>query len=272
MALRDRFNTMNILVIGDIFGKPGRRAMGELLPGIVRRESVDFVIVNVDNASGGKGINPKATEELFALPINVMTSGNHIWEIEKIHPYFETHNILRPMNTEKKMPGRGWGVFECGSFKIAVVCLQGQIFMDDKGPKVTNPFIAIDEIMEILTLSSDIIIVDFHAEASSEKRAIAWHLDGRVAALLGTHTHIQTADEEIMPGGTAYITDIGMTGPHESVIGLKKEVALKRFLTGVQKGFKVAEGGVRLEGVVLKIDDDTKRAVGISRVKEIVSS
>lgn len=262
---------MKILVVSDIFGKPGRQAVKKLLPGIIEREKIDFVVVNAENAAGGKGLNPKTAEELFKLPIDVMTSGNHIWEYKTLHPYFETHNILRPLNTKEELPGRGWGVFNCGSSRIAVVCLQGQIFMDDKGPKVVSPFKVIDGLMETLKSSSDLIVIDFHAEATSEKRAMGWYLDGKVTALLGTHTHIQTADEEILPNGTAYITDLGMTGPHASVIGLDKKVALHRYLTGEKKGFKVAKEGVRLEAVVIDVDEETGMALKINRLQIPIS-
>lgn len=258
---------MNILAIGDIYGKAGRRAVKELLPVIIERDSVDFVIVNVDNAAGGKGLTPKTADELFKSPINVMTAGNHIWENESIHPYFETHNILRPLNMKLKHPGRGWALFKQGAMKILVICMQGEIFMEEKGPQASNPFKEIDDLLPTLP-AADVIIIDFHAEATSEKRAFAWYLDGRVSAILGTHTHVQTADEEILPKGTAYITDLGMTGPHASVIGLKKEVAIHRFLTGEKKGYEVAEEGVRLEGVIVTVDDGTKKVTGIRRVKE----
>ena len=261
---------MNILVIGDIFGKPGRNAVKELLPKIVKREKIDFVIANTENAAGGRGLTPRAADELFKYGIDVMTEGNHIWEFDNIKPYFETHNILRPLNTKHEMPGKGWATFEAKGKKIAVVSLQGQIFMEHKGPPVVSPFKTLEELIELMKLSSDIIIVDLHAEATSEKRAFAWHFDGELTALLGTHTHVQTADEEILPGGTAYITDLGMTGPHASVIGLKKEVAIHRFLTGTKKGFKVGEGDVRLEGVVISLDKDNKPK-SIKRIQERLS-
>lgn len=259
---------MKILCIGDIFGKPGRRAVKELLPAIIGREAIDFVIVNGENAAGGKGLTPKTADELFKSPINVITAGNHIWEHDAIHPYFGTHNILRPLNIIKELPGRGWGIFQCGGLRIAVVCLQGEIFMDDKGPKARCPFHEMDELLIKFLGQTDLVIIDFHAEATSEKRALAWYLDGRVTALFGTHTHIQTADEEIMPKGMAYISDLGMTGPHASVIGLDKDIAIRRFLEKSQKGYAVAEGDVRLEGVVLEIDEVTRKAVRIERIKE----
>lgn len=259
---------MKILAIGDIFGKPGRRAIEELLPKIMERENIDFVIANAENASGGRGLTPKVLKELFKFPINVVTSGNHIWEFDSLHPFFDSDSILRPVNMSERRPGRGWMVFDCKGLRIGVVSLQGQVFMENKGPGAIDPFQSIEGLLPTLRSKADIIIVDFHAEATSEKRAMAWFLDGRVSAVLGTHTHIQTADEEILPLGAAYITDLGMTGPHESVIGLRKEEALKRFLNKTNRGFKVAKGGVRLEGVILVIDEPARKVTEIRRIKE----
>lgn len=260
---------MKILAIGDIFGKPGRKAIKELLSGIVRECGVEFVIANAENAAGGRGLTAKTAEELFASPIDVMTAGNHIWEHNDLHPYFDTHPIVRPANTKEQLPGKGWMVVNAkGGIRVAVICLQGQIFMDDKGPQVTSPFHFADAILPQIARDANIIVVDFHAEATSEKRALSWYLDGRVQALVGTHTHVQTADEHIMPKGMAYISDLGMTGPHASAIGLESSVAIHRFLTGEKKKFDVAEGDVRLEGVVIDIDLDSKRAVSIRRIQK----
>ncbi len=260
---------MKILVIGDIFGRPGREAIRELLPGLVREHRADFVIANAENAAGGRGLTPKIADELFESPIDVMTAGNHIWEHDEIRPYFDSHPILRPHNVSEHLPGKGSGVFAArNGARVGVVSLQGMIFMDEKGERAHSPFVAADALIPQLSARCDLIVIDFHAEATSEKRALAWHLDGRVAAFLGTHTHVQTADEEIMPGGTAYISDIGMTGPHASVIGLAKEIAIHRFLTGEKKGFKVAEEGVRLEGVVVDVDETTGRALSIKRIQK----
>lgn len=258
---------MKILAIGDIFGHPGRDAVAALLPLLIKEHSIDFVIANAENAAGGRGVTPKVADELLKMPIDVMTAGNHIWEHDALHPYFDTHPILRPVNVIEKLPGRGWLIKSARGFNIAVVSLQGQIFMEDKGPAVSNPFRYMEALLPTLHEQSDLILVDFHAEATSEKRALAWFVDGKVTAFLGTHTHVQTADEEIMPGGTAYISDLGMTGPHASVIGLEADTAIKRFLTGEKKHFKVAEKNVRLEGVVIQIDEAKKRAVGIERLQ-----
>jgi len=258
---------MNILCIGDIFGHPGRDAVAALLPDIIKEHEIDFVIANGENAAGGRGITPKVAEELFKNPIDVITAGNHIWEHDALHPYFDTHPILRPINVIEKLPGRGWLTREAKGMMIAVVCLQGQIFMEEKGPKVSNPFHLMESLLPTLREKSDLIIVDFHAEATSEKRAMSWFLDGKVTAVLGTHTHVQTADEHIMPAGTAYISDLGMTGPHASVIGLEAETAIHRFYTGDKKHFKVAKEGVRLEGVVIEVYEVTRKPKSINRLQ-----
>lgn len=259
---------MKILALGDIFGRPGRQAIRELLPKVICENKIDFVIANAENAAGGRGLTPKIADELFESPIDVMTAGNHIWEHDAIHPYFDSHPILRPYNVHGSLPGRGVGIFAGRSGeRIAVASLQGLIFMDEKGKKAEDPFKGIDAIISEVKNRVDIIIVDFHAEATSEKRALSWYADGRITALLGTHTHVQTADEHIMPGGTAYISDLGMTGPHDSVIGLDPKVALHRFLTGDKKKFGVAESGVRLEGVILDIDSKNFKMTKISRVQ-----
>lgn len=264
---------MKILVIGDIFGRPGRRAVRELLPGLLREHHIDFVIANGENAAGGKGLTPPIAEELFQSPINVITAGNHIWEHDAIHPYFDSHPILRPHNVHESLPGRGWGYFSASNgARIAVVNMQGTVYMEEKGHKAENAFLSIDKLLPELEKFSDVIVLDFHAEATSEKRALGWYLDGRISAFVGTHTHVQTADEQVLPGGTAYISDIGMTGPHASVIGLAKEVAIHRFLTGERKGFKVSEDGVRLEGVIIDVDEKTGRARGIRRIQESLSA
>jgi len=263
---------MKILVIGDIFGRPGRDAIRELLPGLIRELKADFVIANAENAAGGRGLTPRIADELFLSPIDVMTAGNHIWEHDELHPYFDSHPILRPHNVSEHLPGKGSGVFAArNGARIGVVNLQGMIFMDEKGEKAVSPFLSADALIPTLSGQSDVIVVDFHAEATSEKRALAWYLDGRVTAFLGTHTHVQTSDEEIMPRGTAYISDIGMTGPHASVIGLAKEVAIHRFLTGERKGFKVAEEGVRLEAVLVNADEKSGRALSIERIQKRLS-
>lgn len=243
--------------------------MRELLPRLRAGHRIDFVIANAENAAGGKGLIPRVADELFQTPVDVLTAGNHIWEDETIHPYFDTHPILRPLNVHESLPGRGFGIFTTQQgFRIAVVSLQGVVFMEEKGKKASDPFRAMDALILQVSGMADAIVVDFHAEATSEKRALAWYLDGRIAAFVGTHTHVQTADEHVLPGGTAYISDLGMTGPHESAVGMDKDVAIQRFLTGDKRKFKVAKGGLRLEGVVVEIDEGNGKALSIYRIQE----
>lgn len=259
---------MKLLAIGDIFGRPGRFVFKSFLPHLIDEYRIDFIMANAENAAGGRGLTPRVTDEILSSRVDVLTTGNHIWEHEDIRPYLDSHPILRPYNVDEVLPGRGYGVFTThAGFRVAVVCLQGVVFMDDKGKKATNPLKAMDKLISELKGMSDSIVVDFHAEATSEKRALAWFVDGRVAAVLGTHTHVQTADEEVMPGGTAYISDLGMTGPHASVIGLDKDTAINRFLTGEKKQFKVSENGARLEGVIVEIDERTGLSTSIHRIK-----
>lgn len=260
---------MNILAIGDIFGRPGRRAFRELLPKLIDEHRADFVVANAENASGGRGLNPKAADELFQSPVHVLTGGNHIWEYDAIFPYLETKPILRAANVTEKKPGKGWLVAPTkNGVRVAVISLQGVVFMDGKGPKMEKPFCIADDVLQKIGRSADIVVVDIHAEATSEKKVLAWYLDGRVGAVWGTHTHVQTADEEILPGGTAFISDLGMTGPHASVVGLDKDVAIERFLTDNKKRFEVAQGGVRVEGVCITFDESTGKATAIKRIQE----
>lgn len=265
------FHCMKILAIGDIFGRPGRYAFRDLLPGLIEEHGADFVLANAENAAGGRGLTPKVADEILKSPVDVLTAGNHIWEHNQLHPYFDSHPILRPVNVKESLPGRGWGVFAArNGARVAVVSLQGLIYMEEKGEKASCPFRAMDKLIPEIASQSDLIVVDFHAEATSEKRALAWYLDGRIATFVGTHTHVQTADEEILPKGTAYISDLGMTGPHASAIGLDYDVAIHRFITGEKKKFKVAEGNVRLEGVALDIDEKNGLARSIKRLKVAV--
>ena len=261
---------MKILCVGDIFGEPGREALRRLLPGIISKHRIDFVLVNVDNAAGGKGLTDAIADELFQLPIHVMTAGNHIWEHNSIHGHLETHPILRPYNVEGKQRGKGFCIAAgTNGIPVGILHLQGRVFMESKGLKTDSPFRAVDGVLQELESQTRIIIVDVHAEATAEKKAIGWYLDGRVSAVIGTHTHVQTADEQILPHRTAYITDMGMTGPHGSIIGMDPEVALKRFLSDGQfKKFKVGKDNVQLQGVVIQIDEGNGAAVSIQRIQE----
>jgi metallophosphoesterase (TIGR00282 family) len=243
---------MNVLFIGDIVGAPGRRALEELLPRIVDHHYIDLVIANGENAAGGLGITPLVADQLLGQGIDVLTSGNHIWKHKEIIPYLEsTDRLIRPANYPPETPGRSHTIVETAAGEsVAVINLEGRVFMSS----LDCPFRTVDRVLASLPLQTKVIIVDMHAEATSEKQAMGWHLDGRVSAVVGTHTHVQTADERVLPGGTGYITDTGMTGPVDSVIGMKKEIILERFLSQLPQPFKVATQNIQLQGVIIDID------------------
>ena len=255
---------MKVLFIGDIFARPGRRAVRECLPGILAEHGVDFVVANAENAAGGFGLTADIVTELLDCGCDVLTGGNHTWDKREILPILDDNErVLRPHNYPPENPGSGMAVVRCNGVSIAVLNLQGRVFM----PPTDCPFQAADRLIDAVKDEADIILVDLHAEATSEKQAMAWHLDGRVSALVGTHTHVQTADERIFPEGMAYITDLGMTGPHHSIIGVKIEQSLGRFLNGRPSRFEAAKGDVRFHGVVVDVDEDTGRARAIARVQ-----
>lgn len=256
---------MKILFIGDIVGSPGRQAIKELLPGLQKEFCLDFVIANAENAAGGSGITASVAQELFAAGVDVLTSGDHIWKKREILELInQEERILRPVNFPAGAPGRGFGVFKTKSgFRVGVINTQGRVFME----ALECPFRTTRQAQEELSQVTQIIIVDMHAEATSEKVALGWYLDGKVSGVLGTHTHIQTADERILPNGTAYITDAGMTGPYDSVIGRRIEDVLARFLTAVPVRFEVAKENIQLQGVVLDIDEGTGKARSIVRIQ-----
>jgi len=243
---------MNIFFIGDIVGAPGRRAVEELLPRVVDHYFIDLVVANGENASGGLGITPQVADQLLSQGIDLLTSGNHIWKHKEILPYLEeTDRLLRPANYPPETPGRGFAIVETAAGeRAAVLNLEGRVFMSP----LECPFRTAEQVLASLPKEVKVILVDMHAEATSEKQAMGWFLDGRVSAVVGTHTHVQTADERVLPGGTGYITDVGMTGPVDSVIGMKKEIILERFLTQRPQPFKVAAQNIQLQGVILKID------------------
>jgi len=257
---------MNILFIGDIVGSPGREAVRELLPKLQKEYKLDFVIANAENAAGGSGITPKVAQELFEGGVNVLTSGDHIWKKREIFEIIDREErILRPLNFPAGVPGRGACLFKAKSgSKIGVVNVNGRVFME----ALECPFKTTREAIEELSKETKIIIVDIHAEATSEKVALGWYLDGKASSVLGTHTHIQTADERILPGGCAYITDVGMTGPLDSVIGRRIEDVLERFVTGVPVRFEVAQENIQLQGAVLDIDEQTGKARSIVRIQK----
>jgi len=257
---------MKILFIGDIVGSPGRDAVKKLLPELKKEHNLDFVIANAENAAGGSGITARVAEELFAAEVNVLTSGDHIWKKREVFEIIEQEErLLRPVNFPLGAPGRGFAAFktkEAG--KIGVINVNGRVFMEP----LDCPFKTTLAAVEALSKETKIIIVDIHAEATSEKVALGWYLDGKASAILGTHTHIQTADERILPQGTAYLTDVGMTGPHDSVIGRRIEDVLERFVTCVPVRFEVADQNIQLQGAVLDIDEDTGKAKSIVRIQK----
>jgi hypothetical protein len=257
---------VKILFISDIVGQPGRRAVKELLPNLRQAHGINLVIANGENAAGGSGITPKTAAEIFAAGVDVMTSGDHLWDQKEVSELLASEKrFLRPLNYPPDTPGRGSLVFQGdGLPSVGVLNLQGRTFM----AALENPFHAALAEIEKLRRSTKIIFVDFHAEATSEKVAMARMLDGKISALIGTHTHVQTADEQIFPGGTAFLCDAGFTGPHESVIGREIEPIIKRFLTNQPQKFEVAANRVLLQGAIVEIDDDTGRATKIERVSE----
>jgi metallophosphoesterase (TIGR00282 family) len=249
-------------------GSAGRRAVKTELESIVDREKIDFVTANVENLAGGFGITTKVLEELDALPVQVWTTGNHVWDKKEGVPLLDAHPaLLRPANYPDGNPGRGWCVEETAAgVPVAVLNLQGQALM----APIDNPFRRANEVLaEIAAQHPDVrvILVDMHAEATSEKQAMGWHLDGRVTAVLGTHTHVPTADERILPGGTAFQTDVGMTGPYESIIGMRPEKVLERFLFNTPRPFEPAKRDVQLRGAVVDADETTGRALAIHRLR-----
>lgn len=256
---------MKLLFVGDVFAEGGRTILKHFVPELRRELGLDCVVVNAENAAGGRGVTSKIVQEFLDLGVDLLTSGNHIWFQHETEGFISSEpRLLRPANFPDSAPGKGTGIVKVHSgLSVGVINLIGRLFMDSTH---SCPFQAADRAIQELKNKVDVIFVDMHAEATSEKRAMGWYLDGRVAGLVGTHTHVQTADDEILPKGTAYLSDAGMTGPHDSVIGMDKGVVLKRFLTGVHQKYTVAEGDLRLNGVVLTIDEGTGRAMGIERL------
>ena len=251
--------SMLILVVGDIIGRPGRQAVHQLLPGLKQQYGLDLVIANAENAAGGLGLTLAVAKELFDAGVNVLTSGNHIWAQKEIIPYLDGEMpILRPLNYPPGVPGKGYIV----NNQVMVVNLMGRTFIGN----FDCPFRAMDQLLAELKHKPPVIIVDFHAEATSEKVAMGRYLDGRVSAVLGTHTHVGTIDARLLPQGTAYITDIGMAGPKDSVIGDDAEAVIQRFLTGIPYRLSVGKGKTIFNAVVIKVADDSGRAISIDRI------
>ncbi len=257
---------MKLLFIGDIIGAPGRETVRRLLPGLKVTYQPDLTIANGENGAAGFGLTPNVMAELYQYGIDVLTSGNHIWDKKPILECMDKESrLLRPANYPAGVPGRGWGLFEpqLGKPKIGIINLEGRVFMHS----LDNPFPLAKQIIAEIRKETPVILVDFHAEVTSEKRALGWFLDGQVSAIIGTHTHVQTADEEILPKGTAYLTDAGMTGGRDSIIGVEKEDVIRRFLTQMPSRFTPAKKDCRLNGAVVTIDDETGQALNIERLQ-----
>ena len=255
---------MRILFIGDIFGKPGREVARRAIPALIERESLDFVIANVENSAAGFGVTGDLADAILSYGVDAMTSGNHVWDKKEILDYIPRQpKLIRPANFPPGTPGRGSYVGKTRTGEpIGVINVMGRIFMQP----LDDPFAVVQKEIEAMRGKARVIVVDFHAEATSEKVAMGWHLDGRVTAVFGTHTHVQTADDRILPKGTAYLTDVGMTGPHDSIIGVTTEVALGRFLNGMPARFESATGPGRLNAVLVTADRSTGRATAIQRL------
>ena len=250
--------------MGDIVGRPGRRIISEKLPGLRREFSLDLVIANAENAAGGSGVTSSILDSLYHDSVDVVTTGDHVFKRSEIIERLENdRRIIRPLNYPEAASGKGYTFFKTKDLDVAVVNLIGRTFMQPN----RCPFLAVDKALEEIGKHTNVIVVDFHAEATSEKIAMGWYLDGRVSAVVGTHTHVATADERILPGGTAYITDIGMTGPHESVIGRRIDRVLSKFVTGMPTPFDVAKGDTRINGAIIEVNTTSGRALSIKRLE-----
>jgi metallophosphoesterase (TIGR00282 family) len=259
---------VKVLFLGDVFGKPGRQAVQRLVPRLITRDAVDLVVANAENSASGIGVTPDSAEELLAAEVNLLTSGNHIWSKREIVPYLERpgSRLLRPANYPPGTPGRGRAVVSTpDGRRLGVVNVEGRVFMRS----LEDPFrVALAEVEALRAEGVTSILVDVHCEATSEKNAMGWFLDGKVSAVVGTHTHVQTADARVLTSGTAFITDVGMCGPWDSIIGVRKELVIERFLSSRPVSFEPAKRDVWLQGALIDIDDATGRARSITRVQE----
>ncbi len=256
---------MRVLFIGDIVGRPGRRIVRKMLSQIQREHQVDFTIANAENSAGGKGITRDVFRELYTCGIDAFTMGNHIWDNRAVFEFInEEERLIRPANYPDICPGRGYNIYQlCYNKTIAVINASGRVFL----PALDCPFRTVSEILSTLKDAADYILIDFHAEATSEKLAFARYFEGKVSAIIGTHTHVQTADECILPGGTAYITDAGMTGPSDSIIGMEKSTIINKFISGMPARFEVASGPAQMDTVLIELDENSCRAKSIKRLK-----
>jgi len=267
--MTDSAALLRCLVIGDIIGKPGRQAVEAILPELRREFAIDLVIANGENLAAGAGLTPALAETLLAGGVDVITSGNHIWDKREIYDYLDSGRpVLRPLNYPDDAPGRGWLVHELPDGEtVAVINLMGRVFMN----QLDSPFFAADALLDgAAEPLPPVRIVDFHCEITSEKNAMGWYLDGRVTAVIGTHTHVPTADGRLLPKGTAYLSDVGMTGPRDSIIGFRLETVLPRFLRHLPTRFEVADGPVSFNGILIDADRRTGRAVAIQQIQRVV--
>ena len=259
---------LRMMFLGDVVGEPGRRAVIELVPVLKKEYDLDFVVVNGENAAGGRGITPKITIDLLRAGIAVITTGDHVWDQKEIFNFIDTEpRLLRPINYPEDTPGQGSVILETPKGKVGVIDVQGRTFML---PILENPFRALDAAIAKMREETPVIFVDVHAETTSEKIAIGRFLDGRVSAVVGTHTHVQTGDEQIFPGGTAFLCDAGMCGPTESILGREIEPIITRFITNLPTTFPVAKGSVSLNGAIIDIDESTGKALKIQRFNRVV--
>ncbi len=255
---------MRILMTGDVFGRTGRRAFAEHTAKLKKEKNIDMVVVNGENAAHGKGLTLPTLNALYSGGADVVTTGNHIWDKKDVLAFIDQEPfLLRPANYPANTPGKGFCIFPYKAKNIGVINLQGRVFMNS----LDCPFSCASEILKEIQRECDIILVDFHAEATSEKMALAYFLDGKITALVGTHTHVQTADEKILPNGTAYITDLGMTGPINSIIGVQPDSVVEQFTTCIMKKFEPAEGSCVYCGLIIEVDDKTNRAVKVARIQ-----
>jgi metallophosphoesterase (TIGR00282 family) len=254
---------LNILFIGDVVGKPGRLILKKKLKQIIKDNNIDIIIVNAENAAGGNGLTRNVADELFEAGADFLTMGNHVWDKKEILDFIEEERrLIRPANYPAACPGRGSEVISIKGYTLGVINVSGRIFLDP----LDCPFTIVNNHIKTIIEQTKCIVVDVHAEATSEKLALGWYLDGLVSAVVGTHTHVQTADERLLPKGTAYITDVGMTGPLNSILGVDKDIIINKFLTQMPKRFEVAKGPVQINAVIINIDETTGKAVSINRM------
>lgn len=259
---------MKILFIGDIFGSSGRKAVKQEISSIKKEKLIDFCIANAENAAGGSGITYTVAQDLYKMGVDAITMGNHTWSKREILNFIDSdERLIRPANYPEGTPGKGSCIINNAFGKIGVINLLGRVYMDS----VDCPFRAAEREIAMLKKEVKVVIVDMHAEATSEKIALSWHVDGRVSAVVGTHTHVQTADERILPFGTATITDVGMTGPHEGIIGVERDVIIKKFMTQMPTKFEPAQGSAQFNAVILEVDNNTGKTLNIERINKIIN-